>query len=65
VADVGTVTVKVVPDFSAFHPAAWHEIVAATAADLPGLTIADIQAVAEVVVQHFVSFPKAAEETPC
>lgn len=56
--EAASVTVRVVPDMSAFRLAEAHEIVSAIAADHPALTLDDLLAVAATVVQHFSCLPK-------
>jgi hypothetical protein len=53
-----TMSIKIVPDMSAFRCSEAHEIVSAIAADLPDITLEQLIAVAEMVVRDFSVLPK-------
>lgn len=57
-AELGAVTIKVTPDFSAFREATHADITAEIAVLFPKLSIAEIDDVAKAVVDHFTVFPK-------
>lgn len=57
-AALGHVTVKVVPDFSAFRMATHADITSEIAVLFPELSISAIDDVAKAVVDHFTVFPK-------